>query len=92
MVVGVNRYRDDEVHTPDLQRIDPAGERQQVERLMRIRSERDHEAWQRSIDALHERANSGENMLPAIIDAVKARATLGEVSDALRRYSASTAS
>ncbi len=84
VVVGVNRYRDDEIHTPELQRIDPAGERQQVERIRRVRHERDHEAWQRAIDALHERATSTDNMVPAIIDAVKAQATLGEVSDALR--------
>ena len=84
VVVGVNRYRDDEVHTPELQHIDPAGERQQVERIRRVRDERDTDAWQRAIDALHERATSTDNMVPAIIDAVKAHATLGEVSDALR--------
>ena len=84
VVVGVNRFRDDEVHTPELQRIDPAGERQQVERIRRVRMERDPQSWQRAMDVLHEKASSGDNLLPAIIDAVKARATLGEVSDALR--------
>jgi methylmalonyl-CoA mutase, N-terminal domain len=84
VVVGVNRYRDDEIHTLELQRIDPAGERQQVERIQRVRHERDNAAWQQAIDTLHERATSTDNMLPAIIDAVKAHATLGEVSDALR--------
>jgi methylmalonyl-CoA mutase N-terminal domain/subunit len=84
VVVGVNRFRDDEVHTPELQRIDPAGERQQVERIRRVRHDRDAQAWQRSMDALHERATGADNLMPAIIDAVKARATLGEVSDALR--------
>src|SRR3954447_2200653 len=84
VVVGVNRYRDDEVHTPDLQRIDPEGERSQVERLQEIRKSRDTQSWQRALDAIHECAATGENLLPAIIDAVKAQATLGEVSDALR--------
>jgi methylmalonyl-CoA mutase N-terminal domain/subunit len=84
VVVGVNRFRDDEVHTPELQRIDPAGERQQVERIRRVRLERDAQAWQRAMNLLHEKASSGDNLLPAIIDAVKSRATLGEVSDALR--------
>jgi methylmalonyl-CoA mutase N-terminal domain/subunit len=84
VVVGVNRYRDDEVHTPELQRIDPAGEREQVERLRRVRRERDHDAWQGAMDRLHESASGGQNMLPAIIEVVKARGTLGEVSDALR--------
>jgi methylmalonyl-CoA mutase, N-terminal domain len=84
VVVGVNRFRDDEVHTPELQRIDPAGERQQVERLMRVRLVRDVGAWERAMDALHERASTDANVMPAIIDAVKAHATLGEVSDSLR--------
>ena len=73
VVVGVNRFRDDEVHTPELQRIDPAGERQQVERITRVRLERDPQAWQRAMDVLHETASSGDNLLPAIIDAVKAQ-------------------
>jgi methylmalonyl-CoA mutase N-terminal domain/subunit len=84
VVVGVNRFRDDEVHTPDLQRIDPDGEREQVERLRRVRRERDGQAWQGAMDALHEAASGEDNLLPPIIDAVKARATLGEISDALR--------
>src|SRR4051794_10380336 len=84
VVVGVNRYRDDEVHTPELQRIDPAGERAQVERLDVLRRQRDADHWQAAMSALRQRAESEENLLPAIIDAVKAHATLGEVSDALR--------
>src|SRR4051812_33821288 len=84
VVVGVNRYRDDEVHTPELQRIDPAGERAQVERLDVLRRQRDADHWQAAMSALRQRAESDENLLPAIIDAVKAHATLGEVSDALR--------
>ncbi|HEY7025224.1 MAG TPA: methylmalonyl-CoA mutase family protein [Candidatus Limnocylindrales bacterium] len=84
VVVGVNRFRDDEVHTPELQRIDPAGEREQVESIRRVRHERDSDAWQRAMDALNDSASGDENLLPFIIDAVKARATLGEVSDSLR--------
>ncbi len=84
VVVGVNRFRDDELHTPELQRIDPAGEREQVERLRRVRRERDAERWKKAMEVLHERAAGSDNLLPAIIDAVKARATLGEISDALR--------
>ena len=84
VVVGVNKYRDDEVHTPELQRIDPAGEREQVERIRRVRAERDADTWQKSIDALREKAMGSDNLLPAIVDAVKAHATLGEISDSLR--------
>jgi len=84
VVVGVNRFRDDEIRMPELQRIDPAGERDQVERIRRVRAERDGERWRSAMDALAECAASGDNLLPSIIEAVKAQATLGEVSDALR--------
>ena len=84
IVVGVNRFEDDELHTPDLQRIDPATERQQVERVVRVRRERDGAAWQRAMDDLRRAAEKQQNLVEPIIAAVKARATLGEVSDALR--------
>jgi methylmalonyl-CoA mutase N-terminal domain/subunit len=84
IVVGVNRFRDDEIHTPDLQRIDPAGEQRLVERIRHLRATRDTDAWARSLDDLDAAAASSDNLLPPIIAAVKARATLGEISDRLR--------
>jgi methylmalonyl-CoA mutase N-terminal domain/subunit len=84
IVVGVNKFRDDEVHTPDLQRIDPTAEREQVDRVRRLRAARDQEVWQRSLDRLAEASAADDNLIPAIIDAVKAKATLGEISDRLR--------
>jgi methylmalonyl-CoA mutase N-terminal domain/subunit len=84
VVVGVNRFMDDEVHTPELQRIDPAGERDQVTRVARLRAERDNAVFEASLQRLGDTARGAGNLVPAIIDAVKARATLGEISDALR--------
>ena len=84
IVVGVNKFMDDEVHTPELQRIDPQGERDQVARVARVRAERDAGASEASLRALAETARGEGNLVPAIIDAVKARATLGEISDTLR--------
>jgi methylmalonyl-CoA mutase, N-terminal domain len=84
IVVGVNRYRDDPGASPDIQRIDPAGERGQVERVRRLRAERDQAAWQAAMERLDRAAAGDDNLLPPIIDAVKARATLGEISDRLR--------
>ncbi|HEY7599108.1 MAG TPA: methylmalonyl-CoA mutase family protein, partial [Candidatus Limnocylindrales bacterium] len=76
---------DDEVASPDLQRIDPAGEREQVERVRALRASRDDAAWQRALAELSAAAASTDaNLLPPIIAAVKARATLGEISDSLR--------
>jgi methylmalonyl-CoA mutase N-terminal domain/subunit len=84
IVVGVNRFTDDEGVQPPLQRIDPALEREQVGRIRRLRAERDAAAWAAALDELERVARGAENVMPAIIGAVEARATLGEVSDRLR--------
>src|SRR5439155_16140998 len=52
VVVGVNRFRDDEVTTPPLHRIDPDGERRQIERVRRVRSERSPSDWAIVMDRL----------------------------------------
>ena len=85
IVVGVNRYADEAATAPPLQRIDPEAERLQVESLRRVRAGRDGGAWAASLDRLGNEAAGGENLLPAIIEAVRAYATIGEVSDVLRR-------
>jgi methylmalonyl-CoA mutase N-terminal domain/subunit len=84
IVVGVNKFRDDEVRTPDLQRIDPMAERGQVDRVRRLRADRDAGAWRRALDDLAAAAEAQTNLMPPIIAAVKAKATLGEISDQLR--------
>ncbi len=84
VVVGVNRFVDDAVASPPLQRIDPASEREQVERVRRVRAERDAIACEQALVALGEAAAGTTNLLPLIIAAVEARATLGEISDRLR--------
>jgi methylmalonyl-CoA mutase N-terminal domain/subunit len=84
VVVGVNKFTDDEVVTPALQRIDPALEREQVARLHAVRAERDDAAWVAALDRLESVARGTDNIVPAMIDAVQARATLGEISDCLR--------
>ena len=84
IVVGVNRFKDDEVSTPALQRIDPALEREQVARLQALRSSRDAAAWAAALDRLEAVARGSDNIMPAVIEAVRAKATLGEISDRLR--------
>ena len=86
VVVGVNRYRDDgagEAKAP-LQRIDPEGERRQVERVRRVRAERDPAAWTAALARLEDAARGETNLLPPILEAVRAYATVGEISDRLR--------
>jgi methylmalonyl-CoA mutase N-terminal domain/subunit len=84
IVVGVNKYVDDATVSPAIQRIDPEGERRQVERVRRVRAERDAAACASSLARLADTARGNENLLPAIVEAVKAYATLGEISDSLR--------
>ena len=84
VVVGVNRYRDEAAPLPPVHRIDPARERHQVEAVRRVRAERDPAAWQAALARLDEVARAGENVLPALVDAVQAYATVGEISDRLR--------
>ncbi len=86
VVVGVNRFRDDGAGEaiPPIQRIDPDGERRQIERVRRVRAERDAATWAASLDRLEAAARGGTNLLPPIIEAVNAYATVGEISDRLR--------
>ncbi|MDR3545626.1 MAG: methylmalonyl-CoA mutase family protein [Candidatus Limnocylindrales bacterium] len=84
VVVGVNRFRDEGHRTPALQRIDPDGERRQVESLRRVRAERDPAAWEAALRRVGECARGGENLMPVLIEAVGAYATVGEISDRLR--------
>jgi methylmalonyl-CoA mutase N-terminal domain/subunit len=86
IVVGVNKFRDDAALSvaPAIQRIDPEGERRQIERVRRVRAQRDPVAWERSLRRLEEYAAGEENLMPALIEAVGAYATVGEISDRLR--------
>ena len=86
VVVGVNRFRDEAGLSvpPPIQRIDPDGERRQIERVRRVRAERDGAAWEAALGRLEECARGGDNLMPAMIEAVRAYATVGEISDRLR--------
>jgi methylmalonyl-CoA mutase, N-terminal domain len=84
VVVGVNRCETDAAETIDVLRIDPEIERRQVERVLAIRSSRDQTAWRSAIDSVTSAARSADNLVPTVIQAVEARATVGEIADALR--------
>jgi methylmalonyl-CoA mutase, N-terminal domain len=83
VVVGVNAYKSEEAPVP-VMKIDPALEAQQVERLRAFRKERDEATTRRAVDAVRNAAKGKDNVMPFIVDAVKAQATLGEISDAFR--------
>ena len=84
IVVGVNAYREDDVEVPDLLRVDPESEREQVARLQRFKAERDQELVQRRLEELREVARGSENLLPAIRRALADRCSLGEVCGAMQ--------
>jgi len=85
VVVGVNRFQIGEEKAVPIQRIDPALEPKQVERLRALRAKRNAETWQAAIRAVEDTARSGENLMPRILAAVEANATVGEISDAMRK-------
>jgi methylmalonyl-CoA mutase N-terminal domain/subunit len=84
VVVGLNRFRDEAHASPPLQAIDPEGERIQVEGLRRVRAGRDGAAWEAALGRLDDVARGSDNLMPPIIEAVAAYATVGEISDRLR--------
>ncbi|GHF48319.1 methylmalonyl-CoA mutase [Streptomyces mashuensis] len=85
VVVGVNRFRLDEEEHYEPLRVDPAIETRQRERLARLRAERDGTAVAAALDVLRDAARDpSRNVLPPLKEALRARATVGEVCGALR--------
>ncbi|HEY8425907.1 MAG TPA: methylmalonyl-CoA mutase family protein [Limnochordales bacterium] len=86
VVVGVNKYvipSSEEKPVPIL-RIDPELERKQVERLQQVRRSRDERRVRQALEALGAAARRGDNVMPALIESVRAYATLGEMVDTLK--------
>jgi methylmalonyl-CoA mutase N-terminal domain/subunit len=86
ILVGVNDYVIEEPECPiDLLRIDPKVEEQQIARLQKLRRERNNDKVKQVLSKLHDAADRDDNLMPMIIEAVKAYATLGEITDVLRK-------
>jgi methylmalonyl-CoA mutase N-terminal domain/subunit len=84
IVVGVNKYRDDDEPEPDYFRVDQTLAARQREKLERLRSERDSDKANTALTKLRAAAEGNDNMMPAIIEAVHAYCTLGEICGAMR--------
>ena len=84
IVVGVNNFQNEEERAIKTLRVDPEIEKTQVERLHALRARRDALAVETSLRKLEETARGSENVLPRILDAVEALATVGEISNRLR--------
>jgi methylmalonyl-CoA mutase, N-terminal domain len=85
IVVGVNRFELEEEKPIPIQRIDEALESKQIERLRALRSRRDQANWQAALRHVEDAARSGANVMPRILAAVEACATVGEISDSMRK-------
>jgi methylmalonyl-CoA mutase N-terminal domain/subunit len=85
IIVGVNDYVNTEPLAIPILQFDPDGERRQIARLQQLRRERDSERVGAALHALREAALGTANMMPFILDAVRAYATLQEITDVLRQ-------
>jgi len=85
IIVGVNEFveKDEKLEIPIL-RIDPRYEREQIERLERLRSERDAGRWTSAMDGLREAIQAEENLMEPVLEAVRAYATVGEIVELMR--------
>ncbi len=84
VVVGMNRFEVEEEKPTNLLRVDPSVRLAQIESLKALRSERDNEMVRKTLGTLKKGAEDSENLIPFILEAVKAYATLGEICDVLR--------
>jgi len=85
VVVGVNRFTVEEEKSVPILHIDESLERKQVERLRAMRARRDPQPWKDALKQVEDAARSGTNLMPHILAAVEAYATVGEISDTMRR-------
>lgn len=85
IVVGVNRFELDEERPIPIQNIDPALEGKQIERVRTLRARRDAQPCRAALQGVEDAARSGDNLMPKILAAVESCATVGEISDAMRR-------
>jgi methylmalonyl-CoA mutase N-terminal domain/subunit len=84
IVVGVNKYEEDDIEVPDLLRVDPESENLQVTRLKEFKANRDQAKVDRRLEELRGAARGTDNVLPFIKEALRERASLGEVCGAMQ--------
>ncbi len=84
VIVGVNRFVDAEERPVELQHVSEEDVRMQIDRLQKLRADRDAGAVARGLEAVEHAARGTDNLLPPMKEALRARATLGEISDVLR--------
>jgi methylmalonyl-CoA mutase N-terminal domain/subunit len=84
VLVGVNRYTEEQAESIELHRLDPAAEQRQLERTGRVRTERNADEATAALDRVRETARGDANLLPPMREALRARCTIGEICNVLR--------
>ena len=84
IVVGVNKFVEDDPEVPDILRVDPESENQQVERLKAFKADRDAALIERRLEEVRAVSRGTDNLLPVLRDALKDRCTIGEACAAMR--------
>ncbi len=84
VIVGVNEFVDEEPSSIETLKIDPSVEKHQIQRLRTVKKERNGTRVKESLESLREAASGGQNLMPRILDCVRAYATIGEMTDLLR--------
>ena len=84
IVVGVNKFEEEDLEVPDLLRVDPESEREQVDRLKAFKANRDQALVDKRLEELRETARGEDNLLPAIRQALKDRCSMGEACGAMQ--------
>ncbi len=82
--VGINKYVMEEPAPANLLKIDMSLGEKETQKLAELRSRRDHAAWEKALNRLRSVSQTDENVMPAVIEAVKAKATVGEICDVWR--------
>ncbi len=84
IVVGVNRFVEDDPEVPDILRVDPESERQQLQRLAQFKADRDADLVARRLEEIRTASNGSSNLLPVLRQALKDRCSMGEVCGAMK--------
>jgi methylmalonyl-CoA mutase N-terminal domain/subunit len=84
IIVGVNAFQSPEQGLKSIFRVDDSIRKVQTEKLARLRTQRDHAKCDQLLQLLNDKASSGENIMPVVVEAVEASCTLGEIADTLR--------
>ena len=84
VIVGVNRFREEEAEPIELHKLDPDAERRQLERTAKVRAERNADEAAKALAEVRRVAETDENLLPPMREALRARCTIGEICNELR--------